>query len=77
MPVQPNNLLPIGGLSQDENDNVRNVQFCHRGAGLDEGKVKRFPNITPDDPRLAPLLVEVQAPAFDAARYLAAVRLPK
>jgi hypothetical protein len=28
-----------------------------------------------DDPRLPPLLVEVQAPAFDAARYLAAAKL--
>jgi len=26
--------LPIGGLSQDENDKVRNVQFCHRWCRL-------------------------------------------
>ena len=27
MPVRPNGLLPIGGLSQDENDKVGNAQF--------------------------------------------------
>ena len=30
-----------------------------------------------DDPQFAALFAEAQAPAFDAARFLAAVRLPK
>jgi len=48
-----------------------------RNGGMSVAAIVADTGWSADDPRLAPLLVEVQAPAFDAARYLAAVRLPK
>ena len=46
-----------------------------RNGGMSVAAIVADTGWSADDPRLAPLLVEVQAPAFDAARYLAAAKL--
>jgi len=46
-----------------------------RNGGMSVAAIVAKTGWSADDPRLPPLLAEVQAPAFDAARYLAAVKL--
>ena len=46
-----------------------------RNGGMSVAAIVAETGWSADDPRLPPLLVEVQAPAFDASRYLAAAKL--